>query len=54
MHNTYAEPQGNLLQLSFMLSNAAVGINFWKVWSVSLRETANSSRAITRFPRFLK
>lgn len=54
MHNTYSEPQGNLFQVSFMLSNAAVGIHFWRAWSVTLRETANGTRAIMGFPGFLK
>lgn len=49
MHNTYSEHQRNILQLSFRLNNADVGMHFWRAWSVTLRETANGTRAATRF-----
>lgn len=50
----YPDPQGNLLQLSFILSNAALGINSLRIRSVILREPVNSMKWIVRFPMFLK
>lgn len=47
--DTYSEHQGNILQLRIRLNNADVGMHFWRVWSVILRETANGTRAVTSF-----